>query len=304
MKTRTKRIILTAAVAAVVVLVFALPKGSSNMRPDEQMETEATYTVSAQEIKKSNLQEYLSLNGNVQTVNSISVYPDISGKIVKVYVTLGSKVKRGDLIAEIDPSTPGSVYSVSGVYAPISGTITSLPLTDGTTVTTSSSIATIGSVRTLQVKTLVPEKYVGDLKSDLTADVSLVAYEGETFKAHVATVSPIVDETSRTKEVYLVFDEDDDRINAGMYAKLRLYTVNHENEIVIPYDAVSTIDGKSYVYVVDDDERASRREVVTGTVVDGSVLVLNGLSEGEVLITSGVQSLDDGVKVHVVEANQ
>ncbi|MBR1713759.1 MAG: efflux RND transporter periplasmic adaptor subunit [Treponema sp.] len=299
MKRTQKRIILVAVAAAAVAAVALMPKGSDS-RPRKE-ESESAYSVQVQKLERTEIQEYLSLNGNIQTNNTISVYPDIAGKIKAVRVTLGSNVKRGDVIATVDPSVPGSVYSESPIYAPISGKITSLPLTTGTAVTTTSAIAQIGTVNGLQIKAMVPERDVAVLKNGLDADISLVAYSGETFKAHVSKVSPILDETSRTKEIYLLFDVNDDRINAGMYAKIKLYTTKHENAIAIPYDCVTTIDGKSAVFVAKDDETAELRNIETGAIVDGTAEVVSGLSEGENLIVTGVQALDDGVKIKIVE---
>lgn len=297
MKKVIQRVILVLIVVLIVIGIKMLPKQSRPKMPEQK--EEEVYSVKAQKLEKSSLQEYISLNGNIQSNNTISVYPDIAGKVKSVMVTLGSNVKRGQMIATIDPSVPGSVYAESPVYAPISGKITSLPLTTGTSVSTSSAIAQIGTVNGLQIKAQVNERDVVVLKNGLEADISLVAITGETFKAHVNKVSPIVDETSRTKEIYLLFDTEDSRINAGMYAKIKLYTTLHENAIVIPYDSVITIDGKSCVYVVEG-ENAKLKTIELGVIVDGQAVVESGLEEGDNLITTGVSALDDGVKVHVV----
>ena len=307
-----KRIALVAVVLLTIVIVALLPQGGSNGQggmaggpgagrgaglPGASALSETVHSVKTQILEPSVLQEYLTMNGNIQANNTISVYPEIGGKITKVYVTLGSNVKRGDLIAEIDPSTPGTYYEVSPVYAPISGTITALPLTVGTSVNTSTSIAQIGNITQLQIKANVPERDIAVLKTDLKADVSLVAYKNETFSAHVIRVSPIVDEVSRTKEIYLAFEQDDSRINAGMYSKIKLYTTTHENAIVIPYDAVLTQSNQSYVYVVADDSTVSVRNVELGVNVDGKVEVLSGLTFGEKVVVSGTQSLSNGAKI-------
>ncbi len=299
MKETHKKVILVAVVAAVVAGFAVAPKKQAQRPKTEQSET--VYSVQVQTIEKTSVQEYLSLNGNIQTNNTISVYPDIAGKIKAVRVTLGSNVKRGDVIATVDPSIPGSVYAESPIYAPISGKITSIPLTTGTAVTTTSAIANIGTTNGLQIKAMVPERDVAALKNGLDADISLVAYKGETFKAHVNKVSPILDETSRTKEIYLLFDADDARINAGMYAKIKLYTTKHENVVAVPYECVATIDGKQNVYIAKDDGTAERREVQVGVIVDGTAEIVSGISEGEKVIVSGVQALDDGVKIRIVE---
>lgn len=315
---KSKKLVIRSILVGVVLLLLAIvaliskgtskggmPSGGGAGRPGmpgmESANEETIHSVKTKTLEAEVLQEYLTMNGNVQSNNTISVYPEIGGKIVKVYVTLGSNVKRGDLIAEIDPSTPGTYYEISPVYAPISGTITALPLTVGTSVNTSTALAQIGNISQLQIKANVPERDISVLENGLKADVSLVAYKNETFSAHVIRVSPIVDEVSRTKEIYLAFDSDDSRINAGMYSKIKLYTKAHENAIVIPYDAVLTQNGQSYVYVVKDDSTVSVRNVELGVNVDGNVEILSGLSLGEKVVVSGTQSLSEGAKIKEVQ---
>jgi len=318
-----KRIALVAAVIAVILVVANLPKSKGGMAggpggapsgakapggnaPSGNMpmggmgfssQQETVHSVKTVILEPQNHIEYLTMNGNVQANNSISVYPNIGGKITKVFVTLGSNVKRGDKIAEVDPSTPGSFYEASPVYAPISGTITSLPLTVGTSVNTSTSVAQIGNINELQIKARVPERDIAVLENDLNADVTLVAYKNEVLKAHVIRVSPIVDEVSRTKEIYLSFDKEDSRINAGMYAKIKLYTTVHKDALVIPFDAVSTVDNEYYVYVVNEDSTVTETKVQLGVNVDGNVQIVEGVSAGQKVVVSGTQSLTNGAKV-------
>ncbi len=294
-----RRVILVAIVIVVILIAALIPKKKSQIVDSAGVE-ETVHSVRTQVIERQDLQEYLTMNGNVQSNNTISVYPENAGRILRVFVTLGSTVRRGDQIALIDPSSPGSYYAASPVIAPISGTITSLPLTVGTSVTTSTAVAQIGDITELQIKANVPERDIAVLKIDLKADVTFVAYGNEVFKAHVIRVSPIVDETSRSKEIYLAFDTEDSRINAGMYPKVKLYTTVHPDAIVIPYDSVSTQDDKSYVYIVNEDETVSARNVVIGVNVDGNAEILEGLSEGEKIVVSGIQSLQDGSKIKEV----
>lgn len=294
-----RRVILVAIVIVVILIAALIPKKKSQIVDSAGVE-ETVHSVRTQVIERQDLQEYLTMNGNVQSNNTISVYPENAGRILRVFVTLGSTVRRGDQIALIDPSSPGSYYAASPVIAPISGTITSLPLTVGTSVTTSTAVAQIGDITELQIKANVPERDIAVLKIDLKADVTFVAYGNEVFKAHVIRVSPIVDETSRSKEIYLAFDTEDSRINAGMYPKVKLYTTVHPDAIVIPYDSVSTQDDKSYVYIVNEDETVSARNVAIGVNVDGNAEILEGLSEGEKIVVSGIQSLQDGSKIKEV----
>lgn len=212
MKITRKRIAYTIGAIVLIGIVACIPRKKTALPAAEK----TVYPVQLETLQKSDLQEYLLLNGNVKADNTISVFPDMGGKLINVPVTLGSYVKKGQLIAEVDPSIPGEIYAKSPVIAPIEGYITSLPLTQGTTVTTSTEIARIGNIKSLQIESKIPEGKIGVLKNNLTAEVSLEAYKGETFPAHIFRISPIVDETSRTKEVYFLFDTNDSRINVEL----------------------------------------------------------------------------------------
>jgi membrane fusion protein, multidrug efflux system len=287
-------------IAVIILVAIALIPKQKQGKPSDEKEI---YSVKTEKITRQDLQEYLLMNGNVKADNTISVYPDIGGKLIEVPVTLGTYVKRGQTIAEVDPSTPGTIYTKSPVVAPIEGYITSLPLTQGTTVSTSTAIARIGNIKKLQIEAQVPERDIGVLRNGLTADVTLEAYKNETFSAHIFRISPIVDETSRTKEIYYLFDTTDQRINAGMYVRLKLNTILHKNVVVVPVDAIVTESGKTYVYVLNSNQTVSKAEIETGITVDGKTEVLKGLSEGNQIVVNGIQALNDGASVHDIGGN-
>ena len=138
------------------------------------------------------------------------------------------------------------------------------------------------------------------MKRERAPKCPLEAYKGIDFPAHVFRISPVVDETSRTKQMYLLFDTSDERINAGMYVKIHLNTILHENVIVIPTDSIVTESGKKYVYIKNADNTVSKREITVGASVDGKAEITSGLSEGDQIVVSGMQVLSDGVKVKEV----
>ena len=310
MKITKKRIAYTIAAAVLLGIVACIPR----KKPELPAAEKTVYPVRVENVQKSDLQEYLLLNGNVKADNTISVFPDMGGKLVNVPVTLGSFVKKGQLIAEVDPSVPGSIYAKSPVYAPIEGYITSLPLTQGTTVSTSTEIARIGNIKTLQIESKIPEGKIGVLKNNLTAAVSLEAYKDETFPAHIFRISPIVDETSRTKEVYFLFDTNDSRINAGMYVRIKLNTILHKDIISVPSDCIISEGGKKYVYVLVENQETEnsvqsdseknptveKREISEGVTVDARIEIIAGLGENEKIVVSGMQVLSVGVEVRDV----
>ena len=254
-------------------------------------------SVKTQVLEETTLHGYISTNGEIESQNSVNVFPDVSGKVMETRVMLGSTVRRGDIIAYVDPSAPGQYYKKSPVYAPISGSVISTPLKNGTTVSTSTAIAIIGDIANLQVSADIPERYVAVLKNGLKADISVEAYPDVIFKATVTRVSPVVDSTSRTKEVILHFDERDDRINAGMFGKVKLYTEDYTGEVVMPVDSLVQNGDDYFAYVVNSDSTVSKRKVTLGNSVDGMIQITKGLAAGEKVVVQGQTSLGDGSKI-------
>ena len=255
------------------------------------------FSVKTQVVKNETLHGYVIANGEIESQNSVNVFPDVAGKIMETNVILGSSVRRGDVIAYVDPNAPGQYYKKSPVYAPINGSIISTPLKNGTTVSTNTVIAIVGDISNLQVSADIPERYVAVLKQGLKAEVSVEAYPDVVFNATVTRVSPVVDTASRTKEVILHFDEKDSRVNAGMFGKVKLYTKDYSGAVTMPADALVSLNDELYAYVVKDDETVERRKVKTGETVDGVIQILEGINEGEKVVIQGQTSLNNGSKV-------
>lgn len=257
------------------------------------------FTVRSAEAVKKTLNDYVITNGEVESQSAVEVFPSMGGKVQQINVLLGSQVKKGDVIAKIDPSEPGTKYALSPVEAPISGSIVSIPLKIGTKVTTNSAVTMIGDIDNLQISASVPERYVSELKTGLKAEITVEAYPDVIFMATVSRVSPVVDAATRTKQVIMNFDKKDSRVNAGMFAKVKLYTSKYSGKLVVPSDAIITNDDDvSYLFVVNDDYTVSRRTVKTGKAIDGMIQVTDNLMAGERVVYEGMLSLSDGANVN------
>ncbi|WP_296668736.1 MULTISPECIES: efflux RND transporter periplasmic adaptor subunit [unclassified Treponema] len=307
MKIRKSFIVAAVAVLAVVLTaVYAKTIGKSSGKPagfdgrGGRGGNSAVVSVRTMTAEITTLHGYVNTNGEVESQNSVSVYPDMGGKVISTSVMLGSSVKKNDIIAYVDPSEPGTNYRSSPVYAPISGSVISTPLKNGKKVTTSTAIAIIGDINNLQVTANVPERYVAVLKKGLKAEVSVEAYPGVIFAATVSRVSPVVDATTRTKEVILTFDRHDERINAGMFAKVKLYTEDYSGAVVMPSDALVQNGDDFFAYIVNSSgggETVSKVKVEKGKTVDGYVQILSGVKEGDKVVIQGMASLGDGSKI-------
>lgn len=243
------------------------------------------------------LQDYVMTSGDIQTQTSIEVFPSIGGTVVQMNVSLGSPVKKGEVIGYIDPSEPGNYYAKSPITCPISGSILTAPAKPGQKVQASSVITKIGDIENLQISAKIPERYVAELAVGQKAEIKLEAYPDVSFSASVVRISPVVDSATRTKEIILNFDKKDSRINAGMFAKVKLFTSAYKGTFAIGQDSIVSNSDKNYLFVVNDDDTVSKREVTLGKNVDGYYQILSGIEFGETVVTEGMLTLYEGAKV-------
>lgn len=297
-------IILITVVAIVAVNLFKGKKTSASpMAGGMGRNVSAVTSVKTVIAENSVLHDYVVTNGEIETQKSIEVFPSIGGKVVEMKVSLGSPVKAGDVIAYIDPSEPGSYYAKSPVTAPIDGSIITSPVKTGQKVSMSSVITKIGDIDNLQVTAKIPERYIGDLHIGQKAEVSLKAYPEDVFYAKVVRISPVVDPASRTKEIILNFDKKYEKVNAGMFAKVKLFTLDYEGYPTIKQDAFVNNNDEYYLFVVKPDSKVEKRKVLRGKNVDGYYQVLEGVEPGEVVVVEGMLTLYEGAEVNDISGN-
>ena len=287
-KAMLKKVILAAGTLLAACGLFFGPSllaGSENAASAEAIEM-PTFSVRTQEAVQQTLRAFLDVNGDIVSTQQVEVFPDVAGRLISLQVSLGSYVRAGDIIAEIDASRPGATFMNSPVTAPISGIVSRTPLPVGSTVGPASSITSISANGgNLEISARIPEREIAGLSPGLKAEVSLQAYPGETFTATVSRVSPIVDSSSRTKLINLRFDQVDHRINPGMFARVRINTRSYSNVLTVPTEAIVSYRGVQTVFVVNHNNAdlpgsiptAIRREVSSGVTLQGWTEITSGL---------------------------
>ncbi|WP_461257144.1 efflux RND transporter periplasmic adaptor subunit [Treponema sp. R80B11-R83G3] len=278
------------------------PGGSG--KPGGAKNTATIFAVRTEDAQIRSLQAYIEVNGNIVSEQQVAVVPDSGGKLTSMQVALGSRVQRGTLVAQVDPSRPGAVYSLSPVYAPVSGIVVTSPTAVGSTVSTATALFTISVSDSVEIEANIPEREVGQLRIGLTAEVRFEAFPGEVFTAELRQLSPVVDPVSRTKKITLRLLKNESRINPGMFARIKLNTRMYENVVSIPKDAVIEARDKTVVYVLDNGDsetlRVSMREVETGVSIDNELEIKSGLNAGEKVVVQGQQFLTDGAAVRLL----
>lgn len=274
------------------------PQGNSAQISSNNAKIQAnTISVSVKKMERETIQSTIKVTGDISSTSEINIYPDTSGKITRILKNIGENVSKGEIIAYIDPSKPGSAYAANPVIATISGTIIDLPKNIGDTVNNSTTIATIGSLTDLKITTHVAEKYSAFLKPNLPAYVS-ISSNPEKFEATTFKISPVVNKTNRTILVELKFDKYNKIFKPGMFATVDLVIQEEKNTFVIPKKAIKNFNNKSTVFIVDENNQAKRVEITTGISNDSDIAVTSGLEKGMQVITAG--SVTEGSFVKIV----
>jgi multidrug efflux pump subunit AcrA (membrane-fusion protein) len=258
-------------------------------------------TIRVTPVSEGTIEKSVIINGEILARNQVTIFPTVGGKLVETRLGIGDRVSSGQIVAMVDPSRPGEVYSRSPVVSTVSGTVLQAPFSIGDTLTTQSAVYIVGDLSSLLVETFVPERFVASVTQGMRAQLRLEAIAGETFTAEVIEINPVIDPASRTLRIRLRFINPDSRIKAGMFATISLITNRRVNVPVIQRTSVINTYGSWIVFVVDEKNTARRREVTLGIDNEDFFEILSGLSMGENVVSAGQNFLSEGDPVRIVE---
>jgi membrane fusion protein, multidrug efflux system len=122
------------------------------------------------------------------------------------------------------------------------------------------------------------------------------SYPDREFVGTVRTVGSRVDPVTRALQVRAHLANDDSLLRPGMLLTVTV-TMAERDALMVPENSVFQVQNRAYVYQVDDDRVARQRQIRVGARVPGQVEVLDGLGEGELVVSEGIVKLRDGIRV-------
>jgi membrane fusion protein (multidrug efflux system) len=135
-----------------------------------------------------------------------------------------------------------------------------------------------------------------NLKNDSTFRLS---FNGEVypFPGKISIIDRAADPQTGTIKMRLVFPNPERVLRAGMSGTLMVQS-KISKSVVIPYKAINEQLGEFFVYVADS-AKATQVKVKLGKAVGRSIIIKEGLSEGDSVITEGIQNLREGTKIKI-----
>jgi RND family efflux transporter MFP subunit len=189
------------------------------------------------------------------------------------------------------------------IRAPFSGTIDEVFVERGQVVSASpQGLMRIVNLNNMFVSTSVPETYIGKLKVGTEVDVFLTSL-GKTYKGKVRQVGNYINPNNRSFGIEVGVPNPDNLLRPNQVAKLKIIDYTSKQAIVVPTNVVLQ-DGEDnkFVFVVSNSNGktgiAKKVLVKTGKSSDNVTEIVSGLSANDVIVTEGVNSIADGMKLN------
>ncbi|MEI8361814.1 MAG: efflux RND transporter periplasmic adaptor subunit [Betaproteobacteria bacterium] len=185
------------------------------------------------------------------------------------------------------------------------GVVTMIRAEPGQVIKAGEAIAKIADTKEFEVLVAVPESRMAEVKLNAAAVVKMWAYQQKSYVGVVREVAPAADSATRTFNVRVSIKNADEAVRLGMTAGVKFNPLAPqplaqssdqkselpETELLIPNSALTALNGKKMVWVIDANNKAQPREVVAGQFREDGVLVTSGLQAGERIAIAGVHTL-------------
>ncbi|HSB44188.1 MAG TPA: efflux RND transporter periplasmic adaptor subunit [Nitrospira sp.] len=173
--------------------------------------------------------------------------------------------------------------------SPLTGIVVERSVTPGQSVSGDSDhvLFTVADLDMLQVVADVYERDLALVKEGQFAMVKVEAYPDVDFPATVASIGDVVDPASRTIKLRAWVNNQDHRLKPEMFARLHIQIGDATRILVVPKEAVLEVDGRQFVYIVEDSNRYVKREVKATNFSPDQMRVLEGLVPGQRIVIKG-----------------
>ncbi len=227
--------------------------------------------------------------GRLKTVYDNGSLPEIKWEEIK------SKLEQANSTAQIAQQNVDNCR----ILAPISGIVGARNIEVGSNATPGITAFKLISIDEIYARVSVPENEINNIKKGQIAQITLPAIKGKVFEGTVEKVGVVANTISKTYEVKLRINNKNREIKPGMVCNIGLPLNTGPAGILVPVQSVMTdANAVNYVFVVDkENQRVSRRNILTSKFVGNQLFITSGLKPGEWIVVNGVQKLSNNSKV-------
>ncbi|WP_425273898.1 efflux RND transporter periplasmic adaptor subunit [Xenorhabdus vietnamensis] len=204
-----------------------------------------------------------------------------------------------------------ALIAQKAIRAPFSGVMGIRQVHVGQFIHAGDSIANLVDAKNLKLNFSLNEQTSPELHVGQTVNVLVDAYPNQNFPAKISAIDPLIGK-SRTVQVQALLNNLDGKLKAGMYASIQVVRQDNIPVLTVPETAVTYTAYGDTVFVAQGTEQGAEKHEKTteqqpmtvkrvsieaGQRWNSMVEIKKGLSEGELVVTSGQLKLNDGTQV-------
>lgn len=200
-----------------------------------------------------------------------------------------------------------ALESFKRITAPFDGVVTARNTDVGALITGGSSAAVplfrVADMHEMRVYVRVPQAYASELKVGMEATLTEPQYAGQTFRARLVTTSQSVAAESRTLLVELMAPNPDGKLWAGTFAEVRFAVPGDAGVLRVPSSALVFRSHGAQLATVGEDGKVRLKDVTIGRNLGTEIEIESGVSAADHVITTPLDTIEDGDQVHVAAAS-
>ncbi|MDD5301709.1 MAG: efflux RND transporter periplasmic adaptor subunit [Elusimicrobia bacterium] len=292
------------AIAAAVLVVLVLSAAGWKYYGKSSAEGGGSGVVT---VERGDIELHFMDSGELTPKNFVDVASKVSGRVLELFVDEGTRVRKGDKLAVIQPGrTEAEAYVPTTLTSPIDGVVMRYQdrgsnnsqegrLTKlGDYVTglmesqTPTYLLTVADLSRLVVKMKISEMDILKLKEGMDVKVTVDALPGLDFPSKVTLVSPQAEKDSnnlKNFKVEVTLFKSDPRLKPGMTARVDGLLDSRKKVLKLSLSGVFEEGGKEFSYAANGGKPAVKRPLKLGLRSEMDVEVLDGVKEGDKLLT-------------------
>jgi membrane fusion protein (multidrug efflux system) len=188
-----------------------------------------------------------------------------------------------------------SMIRKTQVLAPFDGIIGLRNISEGAQVTPSTLMATIRVENKLKLDFSIPEKYSNEIKAGLKVKFTVHGNEKQ-YDATVMATEGGIEANTRNLKVRAIVNSNSDNLVPGGFTNVQLTLGENKNAIIVPTQAIIPQERNKIIIVVRNG-KAHYVTVTTGIRKASTIEIIDGLSPGDTIVTTGLLFLKEGANV-------
>lgn len=187
------------------------------------------------------------------------------------------------------------------VESPITGAVAKRFVSVGEYVHPGSQLLTVVVQDPLKLRGDVPERFAHELQIGQAVQVRVDAFSDRSFTGRLQRLSPASNPENRSLAIEALVDNQDRALKPGFFANAAVITRGDDRALWVPQEALITFAGVTKLFVIQDGAAHERQVRLGPRGSGGMVEIAEGLQPDELVATSGLAKLQNGIAVSVKE---